>query len=414
MPIVKLGVNEFIKIFGPASINVKTGEIDVYRKRFRNRDSFIIHKLRSCVIQSLSESELEINLGNEASIAQLDEKDPYPNWVKSLPEILGLNPRCVVVVGGVDCGKSTFSIMLANEALSRGLKPAVIDSDVGQADIGPPCFVTMSYPDNQVIWMREYRAVYHRFIGDNKPQYKTDEIICATKDLINKAFSEARDIVVVDTDGWIGDENAVSYKQKLVANVKPDVLVVIGSDLYNVFSKFEKIGVKVVALEPPQNRRTRSREERRLLRRDKYREYLSEEKVVKRSFNELVVLNNPVLNGVFVEEPSQSIGKILFLSKTYGKLHVVSKTSLSSEEIELLKSKYSVNHVRTYSEDYFNNLLVSLSDGDNDYPALLVKIDFKNREFVLKTKYNIDFKLLKFSDVKLGEDFAEEVLEKRD
>lgn len=412
MPIVKLKNNELIKVFGPASINVKSGEIDIYRKRFRTGESLIIHKLRSCVIQSISDSELEINLGNEASLMQLDEKDPYPKWLETLSNIMDSKPRAIIVVGGVDSGKSTFSIMVANEALNRGLKPAVIDSDVGQADIGPPCFVTMSYPDNQVIWMREYRALGYRFIGDNKPQYKTDVIINVVKELMDKALSDNRDIVVIDTDGWIGEDNAIMYKLKLITTIKPDILVVIGRELQEFFSKLEKIGVKVATIDSPQIRRTRSREERRLLRRDKYREYLENGRLVKIGFDNLIILNNPVLSNTPVETPEQLSSRVLFISRGPGKLHVVSKASLSNEEIEFLKNNYGASSIRVYNEEFFENILVSLSDGNNDYPALLVKTDFRNRELLVKTRFDNGFKLLKFSSIKLGEDYVEETIEK--
>ncbi|MEM4758911.1 MAG: Clp1/GlmU family protein [Desulfurococcaceae archaeon] len=414
MPIIKLKQNELIRVFGPASINVKLGVIDVYRKKFEIGESFIIHKLRSCVIQSITDSELEINLGSEASLAQLDDRDSYMNWLETLSKILDSKPKSIIVIGNVDSGKSTFSIMIANEALNKGLKPAVIDSDVGQADIGPPCFITMSYPDYQVIWMREYKAVHYKFIGDNKPQYKIDEIIYAVKELMNRAVNDNRNIVVVDTDGWIGDENAIVYKYKLITSIKPDILVVIGRELQDMFSKLEKIGVKVYTIDPPQYRRTRNREERKLLRRDKYREYLENGKLVKISFDNLIVLNNPLFNTTPVETPVQLSDRILFISRGLGKLYVVSKTSLSNEEIEFLKNTYGVSHIRIYNENYFENILVALSNGTIDYPALLVKVDFRNRELLLKTKFSNDFKLIKFSSIKLREDYVEEIIEKED
>jgi len=82
-----------------------------------------------------------------------------------------------MVIGQVDSGKSSVSILLSNTALNNGEKPAVIDGDVGQADIGPPGFISLSYPDSKTLWMRTLKPYAMKFIGDIKPQGHMFQII---------------------------------------------------------------------------------------------------------------------------------------------------------------------------------------------------------------------------------------------
>lgn len=414
MPTVKLYKDELMKLFGPAVVEVKEGLVDVFMKRFRAGDRFVVHRVRSYVVRSIEESELNVNLGPEGSIQQVDENEPYLNWVAKVEETVGTisGNGVTVVIGGVDYGKSTLSVMIVNSALERGLKPALIDGDVGQSDIGPPGFITLSFPDKQAIWMREYSAERMIFIGDVKPQHHVDEIAWAIVKLIDYAAKCGRKPIVIDTDGWINEEQALNYKAKLIQRVKPEAVFVIGGEYCNYFSKYGKIGVKTVCLNAPQSRRTRSREERRMLRRTKYSEYFTEAKVLKLNLNELIVINNPLFLGDAVHIPTRLSNKILYASKDPSKLHIVVKTELSDNEINELRNEFKVSGVKVYSEEQLKNLYTALSDGDTDYPALLLKIDFNSMEAHVKTKYVGEPKFFKFTSIKLTEDFYEEFVDR--
>ena len=49
--------------------------------------------------------------------------------------------RVSVVIGASDAGKTTLIAALASELASRGEPVGVVDSDVGQSEIGPPATV---------------------------------------------------------------------------------------------------------------------------------------------------------------------------------------------------------------------------------------------------------------------------------
>lgn len=145
-----------------------------------------------------------------------------------------------------------------------------------------------------------------------------------------------------------------------------------------------------------------------MLRRAKYAEFLAEAKLLKLNLNDLLVLNNPLFIGEPVQTPSRFSSKIIYSSRDPCKLHIVVKDNLSENEVEELKEELKVSGVKAYSEDQFRNIYVALSDGYFDYPALLLKVDFNSMEALVKTKFNGEPRVIKFSSIKLNEDFVEE------
>ena len=47
-------------------------------------------------------------------------------------------PESILVTGPTDAGKTTLCTCILNQAINRGLRPAIIDADVGQGDLAPP------------------------------------------------------------------------------------------------------------------------------------------------------------------------------------------------------------------------------------------------------------------------------------
>ena len=52
-------------------------------------------------------------------------------------------PLILFMLGDVDVGKTYTVTAIANEFYEQGWKVAVVDADVGQSDIGPPCCIGM-------------------------------------------------------------------------------------------------------------------------------------------------------------------------------------------------------------------------------------------------------------------------------
>lgn len=415
MPFLKLKKNEMIKVFGPMLVIVKKGLIDILGKKAKENEQIIIHRIRSYVIRSLDDTELDINMTPDAQIQAVEETDPYLEWYKKAEEIIKEEPGKIMILGGVDNGKSSYTVLLSNIALEQNLKPALIDADVGQADIGPPGFISMAYPNEQTIWMRTLKPVSMRFIGDIKPQIHTQAIIGKTRELAMKALKDSRKPVIIDTDGWVGDTYAFIYKSRMIEDIKPDIVVVIGNELKGLFKKYEKIGIKVVELPAPTLRRTRSREERRALRSDKYREFLLDAKSLKISLDEIVVSGHPLFMGMPLDpnEITNTVGaKVLYASRTPDTVFIVLAEQPKNIRLDELKKVIGVPKARCYVQGFEKNMYVGLvGENGDEYPGIIEKIDYVEKTITLKTKYTGKIKMIKTSKMKLSPEFTELLME---
>ncbi|ADV65003.1 Clp1/GlmU family protein [Desulfurococcus mucosus] len=413
MPRLSLVRGEAVRVFGPMSITIVKGSIAILGKTVRGGENIIVHRFRNYVIEALEDTELDVTMTSDSTIQPVDEHDPYRKRASTALEIVSKGHRRVVVIGGVDSGKTSFTTLLSNTAISAGLKPCVIDGDVGQADIGPPGFISLGIPDRQVLWNTEIPVYMMRFIGDIRPQGYTHVIPRELRWLAEKSESLGCSIIVIDTDGWIRDPGAVYYKQRLIEIVEPDAVVILGDDLSRYFKRFEKIGVKVYELPEPTVRRTRSREERRLLRSMRYRDFLVDAPLRRVNMDTVLVDGHPLFHGVQVESSMLDglvEGRVIYASQLVNELHVYGTVkAFNSEEIN---RRLGVVKVKTYPPGFEKGVYCGVgSHRGGDYPCIVEKFDFEGREILVRTRFQDRIDVLKLSQIRIGEDYTEEFIE---
>lgn len=412
MPVLKLSEGEAVKLFGPMSVLVKSGCIDVHGKIACAGERFVVHKARNYVATATSTCELDVTMVNDSQIQALDPTDPYPDKRKLALEIVNEGLRRVVVLGCVDCGKTSFTTMLYNAAIRGGYKPAVIDGDVGQADIGPPGFVSLGYSNTPVYWINELKPLVMRFVGDIKPQGHVYTSVSEVSRLAETAENEGFNFLLVDTDGWVRDEQGILHKNLLIEVLKPDAVVVLGDDLRGYFKRFTKLGVRVYELKAPSSRKTRTREERRMLRSARYREFLENAPIVRVKMDSVLVDGCNLFYGVEVDPASLAglvEGKVVYSSSLPGSLNIYGV--VKEYQVEQLK-KLGYEKVKVYSQGFERGLYcaVGILNGP-EYPCIVEKFDFEAREVVIRTKYTGRVEVLRLSKIKLTQDFVEEYYE---
>ncbi|MET1159445.1 MAG: Clp1/GlmU family protein [Thermoprotei archaeon] len=414
MPIIRMNKGEMLNFYGPIKIEVLNGLIEIVGRKLGKGEQVIIHRLRNYVVYAIEESELSITMDINAQIKRVDEKEPYPVYSETVKKIIDTKPDTIAILGGIDCGKSTLTVMLSNIAIENKLKPAVIDGDVGQADIGPPGFVSMAYPEEYSMWMREYKPVAMKFIGDIKPQGRIGNIIKAIKELVSKAREDGRKPIIIDTDGWINDEQAILYKRVLIEELQPSAVIVLGTEYHGLFKDYEKIGTKVYELPSPSDRRIRTRDERRLLRSAKYREFLENANTIKLKLDNVIITGLPVLQGVKQALPAniplEVAEKVLWISRFKDTLYIVAKHGFRNEYIELLKNTYGVTRIKVFFEGFEKRYYGAVSNGVDEYPAILEEISWNNGEVVLRTIYGKEIKIVRLANYKLNEEFLEQYI----
>jgi polynucleotide 5'-hydroxyl-kinase GRC3/NOL9 len=142
--------------------------------------------------------------------------------------------RTILVVGNSDTGKSTLAVCLINEALKNGLRPCIIDADIGQGDLAPPNAIGGALISAQITDLRDVNPQFIEFVGSTTPTGFEETIIKAIKK-ISREIGTFSNICIINTDGYVLN-NGIDYKIRMTQEIKPDVVVCLGEDsVFHIF-----------------------------------------------------------------------------------------------------------------------------------------------------------------------------------
>lgn len=256
---------------GPASARVMDGEVEVFGHRPRRGEALISRPWRVLPIHALTDAELELSLGTGHSLSLVDG-DTIPDAWHALSETIGMNSR-VIVIGGVDSGKTSLVTFLHNRAVRRGLQTVIIDLDVGQSDICPPTTMASSGQSSKTTpSLHLIRPDKIHPFGYTSPSYNAKEALDKAKILLSERRGGC---VLINTDGWVGEGAADWYKANLVKYAAPSHVVFLGAEPGPLLEEaVNNSGAEAVRLEPPRVVAPRSQEARRLIREMNYARFL--------------------------------------------------------------------------------------------------------------------------------------------
>ncbi len=149
------------------------------------------------------------------------------NEHEALVERTVRSKRTVVLIGGLDSGKSTLSRMLLQAAVEAARPSAYLDADVGQKSVGPPGTVTMKMvrgaadlePD------RLGAADALAFVGSTSPQGHLLPVVTGVASTMLRAREQGADFVVVDTSGLVSGIYGQQLKYHKLEMLRPDLVV---------------------------------------------------------------------------------------------------------------------------------------------------------------------------------------------
>ena len=185
-------------------------------------------------------------------------------------------PGIVMMLGAVDVGKTTTATHLADAAFRSGMPAAVVDTDTGQSDLGPPAAIGWGPVHAPLHHMAEVALAGLWFVGDTSPRRVYRYVVDGTVELTGLAQRLGARIVVVDTTGWVHGAGAVTAKLLKIRRLAPRHIVAIQHD-----REVEPIlahvppGTTIHRLRPAPSVRSRSMEERRALRERRFAAYFA-------------------------------------------------------------------------------------------------------------------------------------------
>lgn len=187
----------------------------------------------------------------------------------------------VMLIGGLDTGKTTLGRALARAALDAGRTVAYLDADVGQKSVGPPTTVTLrllgSRGDLEPDRMARHDAM--AFVGATSPQGQLLPLVVGSALMLARARSLGADLVVVDTNGLVAGVYGQILKYHKIELLRPDAVIALqrGEELeplIGIIRRFFSTEVVVLPVHP--NVRATSVEDRAARREAAFRRYFAE------------------------------------------------------------------------------------------------------------------------------------------
>ncbi len=289
-----------VLVRSPASIKLLNGDIEVWGAEF----SELSVNLEGIDLLITSSTDSKVSI--DGYYVKL--KNPVPEWWRELPDMVA--GRNALFIGRVDSGKSSTTLFTVNKLVTDGDAVSVIDSDVGQSDLGPPGVISSKEIGEPIIHTKLLEPDFMYFIGDKTPSGHFLPMIKGLLDALNRSKS---DTVLINTTGFVDGGAARALKRFKIEFLDPDIVVIIEKeegDLDHIVRIIPK-GVKVLRVRSPVGDLTKERSYRIAARRALLRKYLSGATTRKLYLRELELMNTYLLTGRRKEEYIPFLERIL-------------------------------------------------------------------------------------------------------
>lgn len=179
----------------------------------------------------------------------------------------------IMVIGGPDTGKSTFSSFMYQRLRSLGRPVAYLDGDPGQTRLGPPTAMALSFSSDDP-------GIRLCFVGSSSPSGHMLPLLVGAAKLAQKAYEAGARTLVFDTTGLIDrSSGGLHLKLAKINLLRPSLLFAFQQDrelepLLRPLRLSKRLGI--IDLKPSAAVKVRSREERRAYRAARLARYFRE------------------------------------------------------------------------------------------------------------------------------------------
>jgi len=278
---------------------------------------------------------------------------------------------------------------------------AAIDSDVGQADIGPPTTMGLGVFERPVAQLYEVplRSLY--FVGSMSPSGHMLEFIVGMKWLVERGLKYA-DLVLVNTPGWVAGGAGRSLQLYTAELVNPDYVVALQrqTELEHLLSCLPSHKIRKLTVSAKVRKRNPS--ERAELRALLLGKYFESAKSVVLNLSKVRFERTYVKTGVPLS-PEKFGENILYAERVPEFTILVSKWRMSPKQIEKLAAQHGPIKVIVQGEE--KNVIVGLASDENEILGLgiIEKIDFARGQMVVTTPVtDVDaIKVVQFGSMKV-------------
>ncbi len=397
---VRLEPGKTLLLDGPSSALVVSGRVSVFGAELKPRRRLVVRKGRRMPLEALEPSELEVVVGQGGSSSVVEGSPIPPSWREAAEELLANTGETrVMVLGGVDVGKTSLCTYLVNRALGAGRSVGIMDADVGQSDVGPPCTIGFARAIKPVLDLSELRAEHAFFLGDKTPSHMVDKALRGVKEMVEKACESGVNFLVVNTDGWIHGQGAAEYKKAMADIVQPRAVLALqrSGELKHILASLEGWDINVLEVSPFV--KERDRDMRRELRAQGYRRYLDGSRVISVQLDWVEVEGRLPGSGLRPSKERVALIKsivgseLLFCEEDPEKITLVfDEEAMPDQEAIARLEEHVGKKVEVFRKGEEKNLLVALYGKDGRFLGIgtVVCLDYRKRAVRLFTPVEED------------------------
>jgi polynucleotide 5'-hydroxyl-kinase GRC3/NOL9 len=184
-----------------------------------------------------------------------------------------------LILGAADTGKTTLAAVLA-KYLARQQPVGIVDADIGQSHIGPPTTVGWSFIDNPQDFFSQLAVGGISFVGDVTPVGHLLQLTAAIVQCVRQV-SEAAELMIIDTPGFINGPAAATLWCTLQQILKPKLILAVQRDdeLSNILGGLRPLDLQVELIESPRQIRRKSPQDRRSYRQSQFIKYFRDSRL---------------------------------------------------------------------------------------------------------------------------------------
>lgn len=161
----------------------------------------------------------------------------------------------MMLLGGMDTGKTTMARKVARHAVARGRLVAMVDADVDNSTIGPPTCVGMRLV-RTIDELDQVAAADHlHFVGTVSPSRLVLQQVIATASMVERARESDADLVIIDTTAAVSGVAGETLKYHKMELCRPDRVVALqrGSEMepiVGMLNRFFSVDIDVLPAHP--------------------------------------------------------------------------------------------------------------------------------------------------------------------
>ncbi len=298
-------------------------------------------------------------------------------WKRAIQDLLERRGT-VVVLGGVDVGKTTFCLALALAARLRGLRCGVVDADTGQSEIGPPATVGCGFVEQTLAALSEVEPAGMFFVGSTSPPGHLTPLVVGVRRMADRLGGAAQ-LTVVDMPGFVRGTAARVMVEGVLSALRPSAVVAIqaGDELAHLVTCVRGMdSPQLLMLEPNPMARRRSPEERATRRRLKFAAYFSEARELEMDFRSCALSGSSPFGGAplrpnlrcFIER--QCSTDVLLAEEGGGRVVVITRAPVDAAARARIEEGLDGADLVALPAGWLQNRLLGLVDGTGEHLAV--------------------------------------------